>query len=117
VLLAVLLITPSLLEEIVFRGLLLPHPREGASRRQTLSYAAVSLGIFLVWHPLNGWLFRPEALSLFSDPIFLSLAALLGGATMTAYLRSASLWPAILLHWLTVVTWIVFFGGSRALGA
>jgi len=30
-----------------------------------------------------------------------------------AYLISRSLWPPVLLHWITVVAWIILLGGQQ----
>lgn len=109
----VALIFPCLSEEAVFRGLLVPHPREDTTPRETLLAAAASLALFIVYHPLNGVTFSPHARHLFSNPRFLTLAALLGFTCTRAYRISGSLWPPVLIHWLTVVVWMLFLGGRN----
>jgi predicted Abi (CAAX) family protease len=109
----ILFIAPSLLEEIFFRGLLVPHSREGASHLQAVSQIIVSVAIFVLWHPLNGWLFSPAVWPIFSNPIFLVLAALFGLAATIAYRISGSIWPSVMMHWLTVVSWVLLFGGLK----
>lgn len=111
----IVLIRPALLEEVVFRGMLFPHPREVASRGRVLLAGGFSLSIFVVMHPVNGMFVRHEAFIAFTHPVFLTLAALLGLACMIAYRISASLWPSILMHWMTVVVWTMFLGGKRML--
>ena len=76
---------------------------------------AFSLAIFVVMHPLNGIFVRHEAFVAFTSPVFLTLAAALGLCCMIAYRLSASLWPPILMHWITVVIWTLFLGGKRLL--
>jgi len=112
---AALLFKPALLEERFFRVLLLPMPGPAASRRQIVLWAGVSLATFVAWHPINGWLFRPAALPLFANPVFLVLAGLLGTACTATYLTSRSVWPATIIHWLAVSVWILCLGGQQAL--
>lgn len=102
---------PALSEETVFRGLLVPHPDEDATHQQVLVASAGSLLLFIAYHPLNGMTFSRANLRLFSNPVFLSLAGLLGFVCTAAYRISGSLWPSVLIHWLTVVAWILFLGG------
>jgi len=111
-----LLVRPALLEEIVFRGALVPHPREPVSPRQKWVLAVASLIAFVAMHPLNGLLFRPSVLDLFLNPVFLALALALGLVCTLAYVSSGSLWPSILMHWITVTFWIEFLGGATRLG-
>ena len=112
---AALLFKPALLEELFFRVLLLPRPGPAASRRQIALWAGVSLAMFVAWHPINARLFRPAALPLFTDPVFLVLAGLLGTACTAAYLTSRSVWPGTLIHWLAVSVWVLCLGGQQAL--
>ena len=107
----VLLVAPSGLEEGLFRALLLPRPDE----RGALLYAALSLTVYVLSHPVNALLFRPTALNVFTDPRFLVVVTLLGVACTAATWTSGSLWPAILIHWLTVFVWLGFLGGRAAL--
>jgi predicted Abi (CAAX) family protease len=118
VVLALLLaIRPSLLEELIFRVLFIPHPAQGHPLRTTLIWAIVSLGIFILWHPINGIFIRSIARPLFTDPLFLTFAGLLGIACTTAYLRSGSIWPPMVIHWAVVTPWILFLGGGNTLFA
>ncbi len=106
----VLFVAPSGLEEALFRGFL---PRPGEPK--ALPYAALSLALYVLSHPANALLFRPAALPVFTDPRFLVLVTLLGAACTAAVWTSGSLWPPILLHWLTVFVWLGFLGGRAAL--
>ena len=107
----VLLVFPTLPEEIVFRGLLMP--RAAAGRRRAAIAVGLSTGAFVLWHPLNAWLFNPGARGLFYDPCFLALVAGLGIACGTGYAATRSLWVPVLMHWMTVVVWVGLFGGRN----
>ena len=45
-----LFLFPSLVEESIFRVMLLPHPSEGTAALSWLSWAALSLGLFVLYH-------------------------------------------------------------------
>ena len=88
---------PAALEEIVFRGLLLPQP--------TLTWISISTACFIAWHPLEAWLFFPDASEIFLNPKFLACVGALGLACCWTRYRSNSLWTSITLHWSVVVMW------------
>ena len=108
-----LFFVPSLVEEIVFRGLLLPHRSRGISSRPLFFYAVFSIVAFIVWHPLNAMTINPAAYSMFTDPVFLCLAALMAIACTITYLETGSIWVPIAIHWLTVVVWVFFLSGRN----
>ena len=114
--LAGLLILPSIVEELLFRVLLIPHPVEGFPWRPQLAWIALSLGLFVLYHPLAARLWYPRARRLFDDPRFLVQATLLGVACSLAYVGSGSLWPPVLIHWLAVVIWLEPLGGRERWG-
>ncbi len=103
-----LLVMPCLVEEFFFRAVLLPHPVEAISPRTKFFWASVSLIAFVLSHPINGLVSRRLV---FLDPVFLVLATLLGIVCTITYLKSGSIWLPILIHWLTVMVWIMFLGG------
>lgn len=103
-LIAILL--PAIGEELVFRGAMVAE-NSGWGR------CAVALLAFVAWHPLNARLFFPEAVTLFDDGRFLLIVGLLGASCIWLWQRTRSLWPPILLHWLTVVLWKAFLEGPR----
>ena len=107
--LVVALVAPSLIEELLFRVLLLPHPTEMATPAVLWFFVCFSLVIFVVYHPLN--VFADQGT--FRNPVFLFLAGLLGIICTIAYLQSGSIWPPVVLHWLIVVVWLLSFGGYR----
>lgn len=104
-------VVPCLIEELVFRVLPLPHPQENTAPWKRWCAASLALLVFIAWHPLNGWLWKVSAWSIFIDPAFLCLAGLLGMACTMAYLRTGSVWPAVAIHWLTLMVWKVCLGG------
>lgn len=109
------LLSPGLTEELFFRVLILPHPEENASGLVLWFWGGVSLALFILYHPLNALTFYPVGRSTFMNPVFLRLAAILGGACSIAYLQSGSLWPAVAIHWLAVTVWLLLLGGYRRL--
>jgi predicted Abi (CAAX) family protease len=114
--LAGLFLLPSLLEELLFRALLIPHPVEGFPWRPELAWIALSLGLFVLYHPLAARLWYPQARRLFDDPRFLVQATLLGLACSLAYAGTGSLWPPVLIHWLAVVIWLEPLRGRQQWG-
>ncbi len=108
---AIALLVPSLSEELVFRAILLPDPKQIASSGSGLVRTFTALALFVVWHPINGLLLKTEASQTFLDPVFLLLATLLGGCCTFVYLRTGSIWPSTLIHWLSLVSWKAFLGG------
>lgn len=109
------LITPAILEELFFRGLLLPHPGEQATLTTQLTWSIISLLLFVIYHPLNGFSFFPPGRNTFVQPTFLVLAALLGAVCTIVYLYSGSLWLPVILHWVVVAVWLLELGGYHRL--
>jgi predicted Abi (CAAX) family protease len=101
------LVTPAILEEFVFRGVLIP---EGSVRTRWPALL-VSTALFTVWHVLESLTFLPGARMLFLRGDFLVLAAILGLFCGLLRLRSGGLWTAIVLHWLVVVIWKAALSG------
>jgi predicted Abi (CAAX) family protease len=112
---AALLPMPALGEEMLFRGVLLPHPGEGTPGPVLLAWSALGIGLFVLYHPLAGRLWYRRAERVFHDPRFLLQTALLGVATTALYQASGSLWPAVLLHALAVLVWLERLGGRHLL--
>ncbi|MDZ7750947.1 MAG: CPBP family glutamic-type intramembrane protease [Gammaproteobacteria bacterium] len=110
-----LLVFPSLLEEALFRGLVIPRDVLARGRGTAAAYAVLSTTLFVSWHPLNAATINPGAAGLFFDPGFLAITALLGITCAVAYIRTRSLWAPILIHWTTVVAWVLFLGGRNLL--
>lgn len=110
---ATLLVEPGILEELIFRVWLLPHPQEDVSGRRRLVSVVAGLLVFVLAHPISGMTLSPRARDLFTDVAFLLQATLLGAVCSVAYLLSGSIWPPMLLHWIPVTIWILYLGGAR----
>jgi predicted Abi (CAAX) family protease len=106
---------PALVEEFLFRLLLIPHPIETAIFVDMVKWSLISLGAFVIYHPLNALVFYPPGKPTFWDWRFLTLAGLLGAVCSIAYYTTGSIWQSILIHWVVVVGWIKLFGGKRLL--
>jgi len=105
------LFAPCLSEELFFRALLLPDPRLASSTKYKLWRATVALLLFVLWHPVNGLFLKTAARQVFLDPGFLMLTALLGSCCTVVYMKTASIWPSTLVHWVTLISWKTFLGG------
>jgi predicted Abi (CAAX) family protease len=106
---------PAFFEELLFRMLLIPHPIETAVFINIVKWSLISLGAFIVYHPLNALTFYPAGKPIFWDWRFLTLTGLLGAVCSIAYYTTGSIWPAILIHWIVVVGWVKVFGGKQLL--
>ncbi|MEE9415174.1 MAG: CPBP family glutamic-type intramembrane protease [Acidimicrobiales bacterium] len=108
-----LVLYPSVIEEVIFRGILLR--RELSEARPVKRFCALTLSalLFVAWHPLNHYLIGLSDTSLFIKPEFLVIVTALGYLTGHLYLRTRSLWPAIAVHWLTTLIWNLFLGRPR----
>jgi len=105
------LIVPSLGEELVFRGLLVPGREARGSAWWTI---LLSTAMFVVWHVFQALTFMQAAAPIFLRPDFLATTAVLGLACGWLRHRTGSLWPAVALHWLEVAGWQIWFGGGEA---
>jgi uncharacterized protein (DUF2235 family)/membrane protease YdiL (CAAX protease family) len=107
---------PALAEELVFRGLLLRPPSDGASG---LGPAILSALLFALWHPLQvlacQWTLVGRCPLPWSwlgfNPWFLAACFALGLACARVVLATRSIWPAVVLHWAVVVAWAALLGG------
>ena len=110
-----LFIFPSLLEEMFFRGVLIPNDAASRSKPGIVTYIAISTAAFVLWHPANALTVNRTAAGIFLDPAFLLIVTLLGMTCSISYVFSRSLWTPIIIHWLTVVAWVIFLGGRNKL--
>jgi predicted Abi (CAAX) family protease len=110
-----LFLMPALVEEIVFRLLLIPHPIETATSGNIYLWSLLALGLFMIYHPLNALTAYKSGNPTFMGWQFLTLTGLLGGVCTIAYLATGSIWSAVIIHWLVVSVWIKFLGGDRLL--
>jgi len=109
----ILIVFPSLFEEILFRGLIIPINTRDKGMKSIIFYTLLSSVIFVLWHPFNALTINPAAQEIFLDGYFLVIAFFLGIACSLAYIMSRSLWAPVLIHWLTVVVWVCFLGGHN----
>jgi predicted Abi (CAAX) family protease len=98
---------PALGEESVFRGLLVP---DRAETDRPFAAIAAATTVFTVWHVVET-LFLHHAAPVFLRSDFLACAAILGAGCAVIRWRTASLWPAVALHWLAVTLWQTWLGG------
>lgn len=109
---------PGIVEEVLFRVLFLPHPLEAVPQQATWLWGGLSLTVFVLVHPLYGWISRSPGLRQNSqDAVYLFLAGLLGLVCAIAYYQTGSLWSSVVLHWLIVVLWLLVFGGYNRIHA
>jgi predicted Abi (CAAX) family protease len=102
---ATLFVMPALLEELLFRGVVIP--RHGPKAK----WIALSVLLFVLWHPLQVVTFGPPWAGSFLDPWFLLVVGILGLALARMYAATRSLWPNVIAHWLVVFGWKTIFGG------
>nr|VFJ58292.1 MAG: CAAX protease self-immunity [Candidatus Kentron sp. FM]VFJ58606.1 MAG: CAAX protease self-immunity [Candidatus Kentron sp. FM]VFK11779.1 MAG: CAAX protease self-immunity [Candidatus Kentron sp. FM] len=110
-----LFLFPSLLEEIVFRGLMIPIDTREKGFKGILGYTLSSTALFVLWHPLNALTINQGAQAFFFDGRFLFIVSLLGLVCSYSYIYSKSIWVPAMIHWLTVVVWVFFLGGRNLL--
>ena len=108
-----LLIVPAIPEELVFRGLLIPHKRHHLSARQTAVYSILSIVLFVLWHPFTALTIYPSMQHVFLHPIFLTIVLFLAIACTITYIQSGCLWIPIFIHWATVMVWMYGLGGRN----
>lgn len=109
------LFVPAIFEEIIFRGLLLPHPQESPSVKRGYLWSSVNLFLFVIYHPINGLTLYEPGYYVFRNPYFLTLATLLGLTCILIYQRTGSIWPPIVIHWIAVMIWLCLLGGMAQL--
>ncbi len=109
------LFLPAIVEELLFRVFLLPHPSEITNWFQWALWAIVSLLLFILYHPLNAKTFFKAGIPTFYNPVFLVLAACLGIICTVAYTITGSLFVIVVIHWIVVVVWLILFGGITKL--
>jgi predicted Abi (CAAX) family protease len=118
VMLRIVLVTlflPATAEEAFFRVVLLPHKLEQASLLTQCLIGSISLILFIIYHPFNATFFIRNARATFNSFAFLTSAGILGAICTVAYLKSGSIYPPIMLHWVFVLGWLLGLGGYRRL--
>lgn len=108
-----LFVFPSLLEEAFFRGILIPRNILESGGVRASRSVAISTLVFVAWHPFNALAFNHSAIPLFLDPWFLVITFALGVTCGYSYVVSRSLWVPVIIHWGTVMVWVLFLGGRN----
>mmetsp|Transcript_73470 Transcript_73470/g.204104 ORF Transcript_73470/g.204104 Transcript_73470/m.204104 type:complete len:220 (-) Transcript_73470:98-757(-) len=117
---------PALLEESVWRAMILPHPKVDGSVVGGMFGApswlvVLQMVLFVFYHIPSGHLLSAlkvatGAASTFTDKRFLVICVALSATCTFGYLLSGgSLWVAAVLHHLPVVVWLELGGGDRKL--
>jgi predicted Abi (CAAX) family protease len=110
-----LLLLPALVEEVIFRVMLLPHPNEGIPGWRWLGWAVVSLILFVGYHWLLGHTLYRSAKETLCDRRFLILVGWLGLFLTGIYWITGSLWLIVCIHWAAILVWIYALGGKARL--
>ncbi|OOZ00472.1 hypothetical protein BOW22_00515 [Solemya velum gill symbiont] len=108
-----LFVFPALLEELFFRGVLIPRNVVDSGRKKTFKAIGLSPLAFVLWHPANALLLNGSAIPLFLDSWFLVIVAALGITCGYSYAVSRSIWVPVIIHWATVTVWVIFLGGRN----
>jgi|SRR5579871_1412332 len=94
---------PAIPEELAFRGWL---------RKRDYFPAAMSLLLFVAWHPLQVLVHSPFGEAVFLDWRYLAFVFWLGLCCTISRMRSGSIWPSVVIHWGVVVLWKALFDGG-----
>ncbi|MEH6827213.1 CPBP family glutamic-type intramembrane protease [Parasphingorhabdus sp.] len=103
----ILFVIPALAEELIFRGILLSWFATVSQRLGNW----LSIGLYVLWHPLQALTFGPPWSAIFLQPSFLFATFILGIVLTHIRIVSQSLWPVIAIHWLLVLVWKLLFAG------
>lgn len=98
-------VMPGVVEELMFRVLLVPRATESFLIWQRWGWIGGSWVLFLLYHlhPLTPLFFR--------EPAFLIGAGLVGIICTVSYIQSRSLWVPAVIHWVIVANWLLLLGG------
>lgn len=110
-------IQPCLTEEFVFRFLL--TPKSCLLQPVTKSFATIffSSAVFVIAHPINAFFFNESLQKYAYDLHYLIIVFMLGVSCSIIYIKTASIWAPVWLHWVTVIVWLVFLGGLQGLNS
>lgn len=106
---------PALVEEIIFRVMVLPSPTEGIPGGRWLFWAVVSVGLFVLYHVVLGKTIYRSARDTLCDRRFLTLVGWLGLLLAGVYWITGSLWLIVWIHWAAIMVWIYALGGKTRL--
>jgi len=103
---------PSLIEEVIFRGILLPYNLKDKNTKTIIFYIFFSTLAYTLIHLLYT-IINPISAIYFENIYFLLIVFFLGVTCSIAYIYSQSLWLAIIIHWVTVVVWVTILNGRN----
>jgi len=106
---------PALVEEFIFRVLLLPSPRAAVTEQMWFTWAIAGLILFVAFYPFKAITFQKSGNPSFFNPVFLILLGWLGVACTITYLLTGSLLAITLLHGVVFLVWIALLGGAAKL--
>jgi predicted Abi (CAAX) family protease len=108
---------PGLVEELFWRGALLPPPALLVTNpTHYRSYYLIVLCLHVASHPIAAATVWPRGQQVFGDGRFLLLATIvLGGATISYIVSGGSVWAAAITHGVPVALWRDFFSGGKRL--
>lgn len=109
---ALLILFPSIPEELLFRGLMISRDSLDGPRKYTAAQVFLSSAVFTASRPLFELTFGSHAQPYFLSPYFLSIVFLLGVVCSLGYILSRSIWVPIFMHWLTAFIWVMLLGGG-----
>lgn len=110
-----LLFVPALIQEYIFRVLMIPYPKQWFPAWSWWSWALLSLGLFVGFQWLYARFIQRSLYPFISAPLVLTLYTLLGTACTLAYWLTGSLWTITLIHWFAMSVWILLLGGMQLL--
>ena len=102
------IVVPALGEELLFRAAVLPRPDDGAL---PLVPTALSIALFVLWHPIQAPIYGGEFGAMMLNPWFLACVAVVGFACAQLYWKTRSIWPVVLLHWSVIMLWKALLDG------
>jgi predicted Abi (CAAX) family protease len=115
------LIVPALLQEYIFRVLLIPYPKNWIPAGRWWAWALLALGLFVGFQvlyirfvkrlPLKLW--NESRYSIIANPIYISLITILGLACTITYRLTGSLWTITCVHWVFISVWWLLLGGKQ----
>jgi len=107
-----LFIFPTLLEEVFFRGVLIPYNLKYKSFKIIIFYIFISTILYTSIHLIYASI-NPISAIYFTNINFLSIVFFLGFTCSIAYIYSQSLWLSVIIHWITVLVWVVVLNGRN----
>lgn len=103
-------VAPALIEELITRVWLVPHPSENTTKRWRYWVIFGALVFYVVIHPINGLIQGGFMGELFTRADYIFLVTILGIACHISYQRTGSIWAPTMIHALVVTAWIIMRG-------